>query len=168
MAKKVIKSKETQYFDENGVLREQTLNKEVSDVTKEDSFYMTFINYVGWKFGLKSDTTKNVLEKLLNAAEFNTGIVILGTDQRAEIVDSLHISKSTLSQSIAQLIKLEVISPVKKIDIKTGEEVDSKNTYLINPQMFWKGELKKRKELIVTFTTRDNSDIEPNTEFDQK
>lgn len=63
----------------------------------------------------------------------------------------LDIKKSSLTQAINQLTEVNAIIPQTIVDQSTGEIKTLKGEYIINPEMFWKGDLKKRKDLIVTF-----------------
>jgi hypothetical protein len=105
-------------------------------------------------YELKSITTLKVLYKLLEMAEFNTGDVSLSTGKRAEIMTELGISRSALTQSITQLVNSGAILQKYAVDKLTGEEQPVRGEFQIDPEMFWKGDLKKRNELVVTFTSK--------------
>lgn len=102
-----------------------------------DNFYMVFIDYVAPLFKLTNGTAKSVLTYLCNIAEFNTGAVSLSIIDRQKIVSELNISKTTLSRSLSELVEKRLLK---------GE----KGSYIINPQIFWKGDLKTRKALLDT------------------
>jgi hypothetical protein len=47
-----------------------------------------------------------------------------------------------------------------KTDKETGELIPIRGEYRISPEMFWKGELKKRTELKVTIETKYSDDLQ--------
>lgn len=100
-----------------------------------DSFYMTFIDYVSPIFKLKSDITKSILVWLCQHAEFNSGIVSLSSADRKTICTELETTNSTISSSLKKLVELKLIS-------------GGSGKYTINPQIFWKGDLKEREKLL--------------------
>lgn len=105
---------------------------------ESDAFYMTFINYVAPIFKLKSDVAKNLLVWLCNHAEYNTGKVELTTKKRVVVCSDLEISSNTLTNNLKKLKDLKLIE---------GEKGD----FIINPQIFWKGDTATRDKLL-----RDN------------
>lgn len=46
MSKRLVKSSERILYDENGMKRTETIDKEVVLKTTEDKFYMVFIDFV--------------------------------------------------------------------------------------------------------------------------
>ena len=99
--------------------------------TTVDKFYMTFIDFAAPIFELKQGVDKSVIAKMCCMAEFNTGIVKLTASDRTDICESLNISKQQLTNSIARLKKLSLIN-------------GSAGRFIINPQIFWKGDLNSR------------------------
>jgi predicted transcriptional regulator len=156
--KRIINSTERKFYDEYGNLQVETTSKTVVHKTTEDSFYMTFTNYIMWMYQVKSISTLKVLNKLLENAEFNTGNVDITTGFRSQIETDLQISKSQITRSVSELVEKEVLLPRTEVNKDTGEERILKGCYTINPTMFWKGDLKKRTELKVTFETTYSSD----------
>lgn len=128
-----IKSKSkfrTKSFNNNQkqlVHTEKTINKNSSEV----GFYMTFIDFAAPIFELKQGLDKAIIAKLCCVAEFNTGTVLLPAQRRTALCESLEISKQQLTNSIGRLKKLNLIS-------------GSGGQYLINPLIFWKGDIKTR------------------------
>lgn len=112
-------------------------------------------------YNLKSGTTLQVLCKLLEYAEYESGEISLSTGKRQEIMDQLHITKSTLTQSIKQLLSSGALKartkPLKDAKgvpiVKDGEiqKTPIRGEYMVNPNMFWKGSLKKRKDFKIIF-----------------
>ncbi len=153
MSKKfTVYSSEQKVIDEQGRTRVQTTEKKINfKVDDDDKFYMVFLNCVSWMYGIKSLTTLKILYKLLEYAEWETGKVSLSPGRRVDIMAELDIKKSTLTQSINQLVEVHALYPESTVDKTTGEIKTLRGEYTINPEMFWKGDLKKRKDLIVTF-----------------
>lgn len=102
---------------------------------EEDTFYMTFTEFISPFFNLNSDNAKNLLVWMLNHAEFNTGKVWLTTANRKKISQDINLSNNTITNCLKVLKEKRLIS---------GEE----GSFIINPQIFWKGELAARKELL--------------------
>ena len=102
---------------------------------ESDKFYITFIEYIAPFYDLKSNTAKDVLCWMCSHAEWNTGKVALTTNTRKDICNIFKISPNTLTNSLKKLKELKLIS---------GEKGD----FIINPQIFWKGDLKERKRLL--------------------
>ena len=103
----------------------------------EDEFYMTFIDYVSPLFGLKPDSAKSLLVWLCQHAQWNTGKVSLTTADRKEITKTIGLANNSISNYLKKLKDLKLIS---------GEN----GSYTINPQIFWKGDLNIRRELLKT------------------
>lgn len=137
--------------DENGITRERTESKQFTYRTDEDSFYAVFISYVRWMFKINSAVTLKVLLYMLDIAEFNTGRVSLTAGERSNIMETLGISSQALSRSVKELVSVEAIRKNYSINRETGEQKERKGEYLINPEMFWKGDLKTRRRLVVEF-----------------
>lgn len=164
MGKGFITSNEVIYKDENGIERKRTVSKEFTHKIDQDKFYMTFIDYVKWIYGLTTITTLKVLYKLLEIAEYNTGEVSLSPGKRQEIMESIGIKKSAFTQALNQLVESGALEIKYKTDKDTGELIPVRGEYRISPEMFWKGELKKRTELKVTIETKYTDDLQ-STEF---
>ena len=115
---------------------------------ESDGFYMVFIDYVAPIFKLTNGTAKSVLSWLCCHAQFNTGRVSISQADRKEIMDSLDISKNTLSRSLNELCQKKLLK---------GE----RGTYIINPFLFWKGDLKSRNALLDAEEIQISFSIEP-------
>ncbi len=66
-------------------------------------------------------------------------------------MEELGIKKSSFTQALNQLIENKALFQETVVNSSTGEIKPVKGDYTINPEMFWKGDLKKRKDLIITF-----------------
>lgn len=120
---------------ETGDIETIVVSKEYSTKISPDKFYMTFIEYIAPMFKLKSTSARTLLTWLCCHAEYNTGIIRLTTSERNNIVKELGMSNNTITNNLAILKKLKIIS---------GE----KGNFQINPQIFWKGDTKTRNELL--------------------
>lgn len=131
----------------NHVLSREIVDKETGEVSRvelvksysykctDDNFVMLFFKYIRGITDLKSFKAFQVLMKLVDIADWNTGELTLSPKKRKNICDILNISRCNLSTHLTSLSKCGLIS---------GKQSD----YKINPQIFWKGELGKRKELL--------------------
>lgn len=157
MSKGFIKSTEKTWTDENGQIQSSTVEKEFVYKTLEDEFYMIFVNFVKWMYGIKSISAIKLLLKLLEIAQFNTGEVSISSGLRADLISELEISSSMFSKAINELLVNNALFPKIKSITKNGEKINKiiKNEYIINPEMFWKGELRKRKDLRIIFQSKE-------------
>lgn len=96
---------------------------------------MTFIDYMNPVFGIKPAKAKFLLAWLCQHAEFNTGKISISALDRKQICKELDITNNCISNYLSTLKRLKLID---------GE----KGTFLINPKVFWKGELAARKNLL--------------------
>lgn len=137
--------------DENGIERVRTTTKQFVYKSEEAPFYNVFIDYVRWMYSINSIVTLKVLLRMLELAEFNTGKVQMTAGARKDIVEAIGIKQPALSRSLKELVESGAVMKLYDTDRATGEQKERRGEYSINPQMFWKGELSKRKELIVEF-----------------
>ena len=144
MSKKILKHVEKS-TSSNG--EELTIEKTYIIKTKADSFYMSFIDNMSGFFELTSATSIKILTILCNMAEYNTGIVRLTSEDRREIIDTLGIAATHLSNH------LKILRDKNLIEGKGGK-------FIINPIIFWKGELKERSNLIKSKKLSINIKIE--------
>ena len=158
MGKRILKEKTVKKYNEEGILMDESIEKVTSVKTSADTFYMVFINFIGWMYKIKSGAVLQVLMKLAAMADYNTGEVLMSGSNRDDILEELQISSSSLVKAINQLLENKAIAPVYKkvVNQETGEEVliPKRGKYKINPEMFWKGDLRKRSELIITFSSK--------------
>lgn len=151
MSKGYVKSTEIVIKDEYGNDRVKTTEKIFKHDAEGENFYMVFVNYVQWMYDLKGVVPIKVLHSLLEEASINTGKVSLSTGKRQQIITRLGISRCAFYKAISQLIEANAISRAYYINEDTGEQIESQGDFYINPEMLWKGDKGKRKELIVTF-----------------
>lgn len=155
MSKGFIHSTERTVYDEYGQPRVETTEKQFTYKTDEDKFYMVFIDFVKWMYNITSVNSLKLLPKLMEIAEFNTGEITLSSGMRKQIEEDLKLSPATFTRALNDLIDNNALWKVyhQKINEDTGEitNIELRGQYKINPEMFWKGDLKKRKTLSVTF-----------------
>ena len=125
--------------------------KYFTERVQEDSFYMTFIDYVSPLFGLKPEGAKNLLVYMCQHAQFNTGQVSLTTADRKQITKELGLSNNSITNYLKKLKDLKLIS---------GES----GLYMINPQIFWKGDLNIRRNLLKNAELKISFDLKINEE----
>lgn len=124
----------------------KTIRKKVT----AETFYMVFLDYVKVFPSLKKSGINNlVLQQFCKIAEFNTGNVNLPAKVREDVCTELGISTQQLTNAINALKEDKLIAGARGL-------------YQINPQIFWKGdqrirknELLNNKELQVTFSLVD-------------
>lgn len=98
----------------------------------KDKFYITYIDFIAPFFKLKSAKAKDLLIWMCNHAEFNTGRVLIPSEIRNQISKELDMSPNGITNNLKALKDLNLIS---------GE----RGVFMINPQVFWKGDEKARK-----------------------
>lgn len=130
------------------VLTYQT-KKVIKEKINSENFYMIYTDYCNRLYRISSGVAHNVFTWLCTHAEFNTGRVFLATAVRESLIKELEISDSQLTHALRVLKKNGVIA---------GE----RGLFTINPEIFWKGdqklrreELLKNKELKITYEILD-------------
>lgn len=151
--KKIISSTVHEVLNpETGELMQYETSKTYKEKINSDNFYMVFLDYMAPLFKIKSHITRQVLDKLCQMAEFNTGKVTVSTSDRKELCDSIEINAQQFSRALKQL---------KDLDLITGDS----GSFKINPEIFWKGDQSiRRKELLdnkslqITYTLVDDKE----------
>ena len=100
-----------------------------------DRFYMTFIDFAAPVYKLSSSSAKNVLQWMCSNAEFNTGVVLLPSPTMKEMAEDLGLPMQTIYNSLTQLKKLGLI-------------VGERGRFVLNPEIFWKGDMESRRNLL--------------------
>lgn len=132
---------------ETGEILKIDQTKTFTTKVKVDKFYMTFIEYVAPFYKLKTQSAKDVLIWMCQNAEFNTGKIVFAPAIRKQMCEELNITTNTISNSLKKLLDLKLIS---------GEQ----GVYQINPQIFWRGDLKTREELLNVESIKVSFDLE--------
>lgn len=132
---------------ETGEITTLEVSKTFTTKVSQDSFYMTFIKFISPFYNLKSETSQKLLVWMCEHAEFNTGRVLLPTDIRKQITEELKLSNNAITNNLKKLKEFKLI---------TG----SNGVFIINPQIFWKGDLKVRETLLKSNNIRLDFGIE--------
>jgi hypothetical protein len=111
--------------------------KKLYSVTFDDSdrFFQVYVGMLQSFYEIKYIKDCFLLVKFAELANYNTGHIELSTKLRGVICEDLSINPSNLSTSIKRLID-------------AGLLFGDKGSYTINAGLFWKGDAKKRKELL--------------------
>lgn len=122
---------------QTGEMQEIETKKRMSYRIKDnDEFYMVFYNCLAGTLNIKSKKTIDLLSELCKHAQFNTGIIEVSTNIRRKVCQDADVNLSNFSKHINVLKNAGLLS-----DRGGG-------SYLINPQVFWKGDLKEREKLL--------------------
>lgn len=134
MSKKTLVSEKVDVDKETG---EVTVIEKTFSIKKapQDEFFMTYIQNMKGFFNINSIVDVKILGSFCTIAEYNTGKVGLYSAIRKRICSDLGIAQSQLSRSITSL---------KKLNLITGSDGE----FFINPMVFWKGDNKRRSEVI--------------------
>lgn len=120
---------------ETGEIQVVETSKTFTTKVNSETFYMTFLEFAGPILGLNPSACRDLLVKMLDMAEYNTGKVSLSTAARKRLCEELKVTNNSITNYLKKLKDSKLIS---------GE----KGEFIINPQIFWKGELNARKQLL--------------------
>lgn len=136
MAKKVTQTIQREIVDvTTGELVKVDVQRTFTEKINPDHFYMTFLDYIAPLYKLKSTSARNTLDWCCEKAQYNTGIIELTSTKRAQLCEQLGINNNQLTNNLKKL---------KELGLITGE----KGQFKINPEIFWKGDLKSRRQLL--------------------
>jgi hypothetical protein len=135
--KKIVSTTVKEVLDpQTGEVLQYEASKTYKEKITSESFYMIFLDYMAPLFKIKSPITRNVLDRMCQMAEFNSGNVTMAPADRKTICDDLVINAQQFSKALKQL---------KELNLITGES----GKFTINPYVFWKGDQAiRRKELL--------------------
>ena len=138
MNKKVVFSKTTVHQDANGktVLSDESKTFTIK-LDDSDKFFMVYYNMMKSFYQIKYVKDVMLLIKLVELADYNTGVITLATKTRESLCKDLDVAKSNLSSMFKRLVELQLIF---------GE----KGVYTINECVFWKGDAVIRRDLLKT------------------
>lgn len=132
--KRTVLTQEREIVDsQTGEILRVECRKTFKEKVDSEKFYMVFVDYVSPIYKLKGEAPRKLLDWLCVNAAFNTGKVELTTKKRIEIQESLGLHKNT------------IINALKKL-IEAGLVTEDKGEIQINPEIFWKGYQKARKD----------------------
>ena len=102
-----------------------------------EHFFLTFVKRVYGNPVFNSTT--RVLWKMMEFAEYNTGIVYMTTQRKRELMEDCKVSTASYNRAISDLVECGVL-------------YRDKGAYTVNCRMFWKGDAKTRAALIKELT----------------
>ena len=102
-----------------------------------EHFFLTFVKRVYGNPVFNSTT--RVLWKMMEFAEYNTGIVYMTTQRKRELIEECKVSTASYNRAISDLVECGVL-------------YKDKGAYTVNCSMFWKGDAKTRAALIKELT----------------
>lgn len=149
MAERIVNTRTLETVTPDGELISLDVSKTyIIKLDESDRFFMVYYNMLKSFYQIKYLKDVMLLIKLVELADYNTGVVTIATKTRESICKELGVNKSNLSSMFRRLRDLELIY---------GE----KGVYTINEGVFWKGEATIRKnilkekgiEFILKFTT---------------
>lgn len=110
----------------------------MKNISYKTNTYKVFIKYTSLLQQLNSIVARKVLDWMCKNMEYNTGKVSLSTYRRQQMCCELQINNTQLSNNLKRLKDLNIIS---------GE----KGEFIINPNIFWKGDTKARTKALLSF-----------------
>jgi hypothetical protein len=102
-----------------------------------DAFFQIYIEHMAPLYKLTSPLQKNLLIKLCELAQFNTGVVLLPLGTRKDLCVEFNTTLGTLRHALKHLCDLGLIAIKDSIGI-------------LNPLIFWKGTKMQRDEVLRT------------------
>ena len=120
---------ETQVIDER-------IESVIIEPYKTEPFFLTYSKQICSLCGMSIfNATIKVLWKILEFTEWDTGVASITVNKREEIMKACNISNTSYYRAVDDLVKAGII-------------YKDRGSYMINPDMFWKGNAKSRKSLI--------------------
>jgi hypothetical protein len=130
--RKFIHNKEIINVETGEVIRHESMFiKEV----KSDDFIRVYLNDLSGLMKLKGDIEFKILFWLWEKTGWNNEPIIIEKIKKQEIADKLEVKVQSISDALSRLVKKDVIIKQHRM------------WYLLNPNMFFKGEEKARKEI---------------------
>lgn len=153
MAKYMTKSTTVERVDpETGEVVILETTKDFKMKTSPERFYMVFFEKMASFYGIKNLSDAKVLIYMCELAEYNTGLVRMSKATRQEIVEKTGVNYTNLSKNMKSLVKLGLL-------------IESNRDYIVNPEVFWKGDLKARTEQLEAGGIKFNITLYANTDF---
>lgn len=165
--KRIVQTKDTVIRDESGNERLVSTEKTIVHNVEPDAFYGTFFKYVEWMYDIHGGVPFQLILHLLNLAEFNSGRVVFSAAERKRFLKRAGCSRAALYNALKKLEEVGAIRSVTDVDTDTGEEEVARGEYVINPEMFWKGELSRRRTLRITFSSDYEGEFVTDTTSDE-
>lgn len=115
-----------------------------------DSFYMTFPEFFKETYGKLKRSDHEIMIHFVSIMEYESNNISLSKEKREYLMNKYGINTYTFSAALKRLRDLHIL---------LGQDGD----YMINPAMFWKGNMIKRKEFIEMFERRVSKTLKENT-----
>lgn len=143
MAKRITQTIQRDIIDvTTGEVIKMDSQKTFTEKVNPEHFYMTFIDYIAPLYQLRSEVARRMLDWMCEHATFNTGVVDLSTFKRQQMCNELGLANNQVTNNLKKLKDLNLIS-------------GDKGNFIINPEIFWKGELAVRKKELL-----ENKDLQ--------
>lgn len=120
---------------ETGELHEVETSKTFRTKVEPDRFFSVYIPKLASFYGITALSDVKVMIAFCELAEYDTGILNLNKAIRIKIQEKTGVDYSNLSKNINRLSNLGLIH-------------HDSGTVTINPELFWKGSMRVRRELI--------------------
>jgi len=128
----------TNYVDaETGEVVGVDVKKETILVSTKEQFFITYARMVGMYKELSGVQIKMLSWLIINQTAYNSNRVTITGEIKKIISREMSISLSAVNNAILPLVK-------KNILIREGGPRSA--TYIINPEYYWKGDLKERNK----------------------
>ena len=150
-----IEAHETETAD--GVKSRSRYEDYVSKYIYNISYFMCMTDGIKTLKKVSSGTDLLVLYMLAGMMEFDTGVVVLNMSRRKAIIDELGIKKQALSRSFKNLREAGIIAYHQIVNEDTGEVFESRDEFVLNTGVFWRGDLSKRKSVVSTSTKQEKT-----------
>lgn len=109
--------------------------KDYSMEVSIDEYYYNFIKFISPIYELTCITDAKILAYMCENCEFNTAKVRITAADRKKLLGITGVKTQAISNAIARLKGLGLVS---------GEG----GVYMLNPEIWWKGNMKTRRELL--------------------
>ena len=121
---------------ETGEIIEQGVEKHFVSTVKSEEFFMWYVDKLGTYFGLKRGSDKDLIVAMCCMADFNTGVVHMTPNTKKKLAETAKISLSNISKNLKRLVAAKLL-------------FEEGGDYTINPELFWKGSVKTRTEILM-------------------
>lgn len=132
-------------------ITERTIDTDTGEVIDEKSlqylaenekeFYITYCKVLGLFKDMKLGEIKT-LAWLVSNSHFNNNMVVVTSGVKKKISNEMDISIGSVNNSLTPLVKKGILYR----DADSSERRDG--VYYINPEYYWKGDLKERKKAL--------------------
>jgi len=125
---------ETRTFDGNG--NKVVMTTEYGVSVDMDEYFYTFTKPLGLFYEINCITDVKILVYMCEKCEFNTNVVRITALERRELMEITKIKTQGISNAMRRLRGLGLI-------------YGSGGVYEINPNLWWRGNMKERRDLLI-------------------